>query len=173
MKSLFITLSLICLTISSVFCQIDTAKFNAFKQKLVFDGNISAQFGTVNTIGATPQIGYQFTDKLVAGIGYTYNSSSYSFLGERTSTRSHGPTLFGRYLINPNIFVRSEFHSIKTVFDSFGEFTPASVRDERFFIGGGYRYELTPKIHATAGVFLDILESNTRPQFRGGIEARL
>jgi len=147
---------------------------SSIKDKLVLDGNIGFQFGDGRTtIGINPQLGYEFTDEILAGVGYSFNSNSYTFLGTTNTQMSHGPTLFGRYLIQPSIFVRADFQSLKYSETSAGDFTIPSFRDERFLIGGGYRKEIKPKIFATAGLFIDLLENGTRPQFRGGIEARL
>ncbi len=174
MKSflLFITLFISTFTFSQSEETSDSgSEFDKIKEKLVFDGNISFQFGTTTTIGINPQIGYQFTDELVAGLGYSYNSQSYTFLGTKYSSSAHGPTLFGRYMINSEIFVRADFQTLKVSSKGSSDFDFPSTRVERFLVGGGYRYEISPKIYATAGAYIDLL-NDARLEIRGGVEAR-
>jgi len=50
-----------------------------FKDRLVFGGNIGANFGTRTFIEVSPVIGYRIKPKLITGIGINYNFFSDPF----------------------------------------------------------------------------------------------
>ncbi len=143
--------------------------------RLVIDGNVALQFGTFTLIGGNPQLGYRFTDRIVAGAGYSYFYSSFRSGGVKFADRIHGPTAFSRVLVNENIFARADYQRLTYTQVNGIEgldntvFRPA----DRLFLGGGYRQPISSRMFATAAVFIDVLDPNPQPFFRAGIEAGL
>jgi hypothetical protein len=89
--------------------------------RLVFGGGLGLTFGTITNIYVAPSIGYRFTDNFAAGItlGYNYYREKNAF---EVPNLHHGGTkavnitqsiysgsVWGRYIIIPNLFVQAEF----------------------------------------------------------------
>ncbi len=101
-------------------------------------GNVSAQFGTITYIEASPFVGYRFTDKFSAGPGATYQY--WEFQGESSS--AFGLRAFARYLVIENLFLHTEYERLW--YPSYEVNTNGEVRTVRdqvdsWFAGAGYR----------------------------------
>lgn len=93
-----------------------------FSDKLVFGGGAGFSTGTTATsIFLAPQVGYQVTDNLVAGIGYMYNYARWRqlwnpFTGEWESVdlrnQIHGPNIFANYTILDRAFLGTQFEML-------------------------------------------------------------
>lgn len=83
----------------------------SFADRLIFEGIIGAQFGTITAIEASPLVGYKLTDDFIAGIGLTYQYSKYDNFYMNTENGSLsdrsiniiGGRLFSRYYFS-NLF---------------------------------------------------------------------
>ncbi len=145
----------------------------SLKDKIVIDGNLSLQFGTFTLVGGNPQIGYRFTDRIVAGVGYSYYLNSFRAAGVRFNDKLHGPTAFGRVLVNESLFIRSDYQNLTYILDNASDAPPETFNRDRLYLGGGYRTPISNRIYATVGVYLDVLDQTATPFFRAGIEAGL
>lgn len=76
-----------------------------FASKLLFEGIVGLQFGTITAVEVSPMVGYKVTSSLVAGVGFTYQYSNYPdfYLNLENGNLSDrkinivGGRLFGRY----------------------------------------------------------------------------
>ena len=172
MRCFILLLSGLFLSMSVYAQQIENKENNSnWKDKLVIDGNLTLQFGTYTLIGGNPQIGYRITDKILAGVGYSYYLNSVRLGSVRYNDKLHGPTAFTRVLVTDNLFARADYQNLKYVLDTASDAPPETFNRDRLFLGGGYRYPLGDRINFTGGVFLDVLDPVARPVFRAGVEA--
>lgn len=74
-----------------------------------------------------PQVGYRFTDRLTAGIGGHFQYFKSTFLSNDPFL-IYGGNAFGRYLLNENLFLQSEYQ-VLNFRDEWGEYV---------LLGGGY-----------------------------------
>ena len=78
-----------------------------FKDRIFTGGNLGLQFGPVTVIDVSPIIGYRITDKIQAGIGFTYQY--YKYDAYKFETNVYGGKLFGRYFITDYLFAHAEY----------------------------------------------------------------
>lgn len=167
-----ITILIACLALCLITIGQEVEDKPSFTEKIVLDGNIALQFGTYTLIGGNPQVGYRITDRIVAGVGYSYYLSSFKDItGTRFNDKLHGPTAFSRVLVNENIFLRSDYQSLTYILDTGSDSSVQSDRVDRLYVGGGYRSLIGGNIYAIGGAYLDILDPTAQPFFRAGIEA--
>ncbi|NMM49403.1 hypothetical protein [Marinigracilibium pacificum] len=124
----------------------------SFAQRLRFGGNLGLGFNPFY-IDAAPSIGYVVSSKFMAGVGIRYLYVKYedNFYGD-FSYSSYGGSLWANYFLLDNIFLRSEFESLRVDF----------IEDNRkqrewvpsLFLGGGY---LQPIGRTGSGVFLSVM----------------
>jgi len=145
-----------------------------FKERLIIDGNLTLQFGNPTLIGGNPQLGVSVTKKILLGVGYSYHVFSFrDFGGTVIRDRFHGPTGFARVLVTNEIFLRSDYQNLIFILNNASDAPPETFNRNRWFIGGGYRTQISGKLYATVGAYLDLLDPIARPFLRAGIEIGL
>jgi hypothetical protein len=77
--------------------------------KIFTGGNLGLQFGTITFIEVAPIMGYQFTEKLVGGVGVIYQYYHYKDRNYDFQTNVYGGRIFGRYLFTENVFGHAEY----------------------------------------------------------------
>jgi hypothetical protein len=126
-------------------------------------GNI--RFGDITSIEISPSVGYRITKSFSAGIGGTYqfyNDRIYHF-----KTDIWGYRVFLSHTIYKNFFAYTEFEALSLesrVFDITGLY----ANQERFwlnsyFIGAGYRTEITKRSSAFIVVLYNLNETANSP----------
>ena len=58
----------------------------SFADKLVYGGSFGLQFGSLTLVDVSPVIGYRITEKLEAGLGFTYKYYKYKDRHKEPST---------------------------------------------------------------------------------------
>jgi hypothetical protein len=130
--------------------------------RMVFGGNLGLTFGSVTNIYIAPSVGYRITDNFAAGISlgynyfrqrdgyYTYNINTNEEMYRPLSQSIYTGSVWGRYIVIPNIMVQAEFemnnlgyYSSEDGFhpDKDGWMMPAKKRVTvpSLLLGGGFR----------------------------------
>ena len=90
--------------------------------KFFTGGNIGLAIGNITFIDVSPVIGYNITDDLSAGVGFTYNYFRYKDVNPRTgeefvfSANYYGGRLFGRYFFADYLFAHAEYEVLNLEF---------------------------------------------------------
>jgi hypothetical protein len=104
--------------------------------KVYVGGNVGFQFGTVTFAEVSPLIGYQFTKKITAGVGFTYQYYRYKDPTYQLQTNVYGGRVFGRYFFTDYLFGHAEYEYLSL--EAF-DFVPRRRVDvESILVGGGY-----------------------------------
>jgi len=84
---------------------------NSFLSHFYAGGGFVLEFGNIGSaVGASPLIGYKFTDRLSAGVGANYiYLTGLDYYGNSYQTSVYGGDVFGRYRITPKIFAYAEY----------------------------------------------------------------
>lgn len=171
------------------------AKPHGFEpNRIIFGGGFGLGIGNVTNISISPIIGYRFTDKFSAGIGFGYqylrakegrqlldpNTNDYVY--KPVTANAYYPNVWGRYMIWRNIFAHAEYqHNFLTIKDytkDYGNYpypivdTTASYSQPTFWVGAGIRQSITERIS-----FVPMLLYNVIPDklglYNGPIDLRL
>jgi hypothetical protein len=161
--------------------------------RMVFGGGLGLTFGTITNIYVAPSVGYRITDNFAAGITvgynyyrdkeafYTYNINTNQSMYRPLSQSVYSGSVWGRYMIIPNIIVQAEFEMNSLSFynsehgyhaDKDGWMMPGKERVmvPCLLLGGGYRQPIGEYsslfIMAMYDVFQD-LPGNTRTDQNG------
>ena len=139
-----------------------------FRNRIYVGGNIGLQFGTVTFIDISPLVGYRITDKLSAGIGFTYWYFKDNRILTDINPNVYGGRIFGKYYLFPNVFAYSEYEVLNMeVITSIGSYNYLRERMnvESLFIGGGYSQRIGE--HASFNLLLlwNLNESDFSPYF--------
>jgi hypothetical protein len=108
--------------------------------RLVFGGNLGFQFGDVTLIDVSPLIGYQFTEKVMAGVGISYQYYNDTRFTPKFSTSIFGGRVFGRYYFIDNVFAHAEYEILNYdagFIDPMGFFNTRRVTANNMYVGGG------------------------------------
>lgn len=133
------------------------------KERLFFGGELGLWFGSSTLVNIAPEVGYRFTDKIAAGIGFSY---SYASDIQGFSAEAYGGKLFGRYLFIENLFVHAEYEalSLKTnVLNA--NLSPESKRFNigSVLVGAGYRFGLGKNSYLNLLMLWNLNETNYSP----------
>ena len=104
------------------------------RQKLFTGGDMSAWFGNVTYVNASPILGYWLTEKeLAAGVGATYQY--YDNKDINFSTSIYGGSAFLRYYLGETIFAHGQYEVLNVeAYDQFHD----RVNIAALLVGGGY-----------------------------------
>lgn len=157
--------------------------------RMVFGGNLGLTFGSVTNIYIAPSVGYRITDNFAAGISlgynyfrqkegfYTYNIDPAKGEGYRPLSQSiYTGSVWGRYIIIPNIMVQAEFEMNNLGYydaedgfhpDKDGWMMPGKKRVTvpSLLLGGGFRQPIGEYASMYIMAMYDVLQdipSNTR-----------
>lgn len=115
-------------------------------RRIYFGGNLGLQFGTITDIMVSPMVGYRFTPRLNAGVGFTYEYYQDNTWNPRYTTSLYGPRVFARYLAiasfsnilpvnyNGGIFLHGEYEALNMDENYFGNINPAPGEGGRFWM---------------------------------------
>ncbi len=92
----------------------------SFFQRLTFGGNLGFGFGNPTFVDIAPTVGYRFTDKFTAGLGfnYLYYDFEQRFSNGTININSsyYGGRVYGQYFIIDEIFAWAEFEGLNVEF---------------------------------------------------------
>jgi hypothetical protein len=103
--------------------------------RLYAGGNFGASFGLVTYVEVSPLLGYKITEKLSAGIGFTYSYLSDKRYVPTFSTSIYGGRVFGKYMVYQNFFAYSEIEGLNI--DKI--YSEGRTNIYNVYIGGGYQ----------------------------------
>lgn len=125
-----------------------------WRDRIYYGGNVGASFGTLTSVQLAPIVGYRFTTKLSAGLGYTF-----IYLNDKSSNFSmtvNGGNIFSRYFVYDNIFLHTSleelFYNVPPGFTLDGK---TNFAQTNVYVGGGYRQPIGDR-----GAFLIMLLYN-------------
>lgn len=163
----FFIIFLIFSSIASFSQQAEPKPKNEFFKKFFFGGNFGFQFGKNTLIDISPLVGYKFTDKFSAGVGFIYNYYSNNYDGNKFSTNIYGAKVFGSYFLYDNLFLHSEIEalSLESKFFDIGKQFPYQERFmvESVLVGGGYKFLLGNNSGINAMILFNLNESINSP----------
>jgi hypothetical protein len=164
-----------------------------FGQRLVYGGGFALGFGTITNIGASPVIGYRFTNKFLAGIGMGYQYlrvKDYYPLTDPASGKTvyrpfishiYSPSIWARYIVWRNIFVHTEyehnFMSYRHWFNNTGntpptiEYISEKISVPSLLVGGGVRQPVTDRVSLVLVALYDVIQDPNSP-YRGTLSIR-
>lgn len=153
------------------------ASTKKFTDRLVYGGGAGFSTGTAATsVFLAPQVGYQFNDNLVAGIGYMYNYARWRqlwnpFTGdwEAVDLRNqiHGPNIFANYSIFDRAFVGSQFEVLNHDVYSYNLNTGSQETNNTWtpvlFVQAGILQKVGSKGFIMIGARLNVLHDENSP----------
>lgn len=152
-----------------------TEKKLTFKpENLAFGGGLGLQFGTLTRIEVSPQVGYWFTQRVIAGLNMTYQYYRLKDPAYTIETSIYGGGTFGRFFFTQNIFAHAEIESLNIEFaDSYPPYDLSRKWITSYFVGGGFMQRFSKK----GGVYMMLLwnlnqtieSPYSNPVIRGGI----
>lgn len=162
--------------------------------RMVFGGNLGLTFGSVTNIYIAPSVGYRITDNFAAGISLGYNyyrqKDAFETYNKNSGDKKYIPftqsiytgSVWGRYIIIPNIIVQAEFEvnnisfydfDAPTIFDKDGwaQYQKIRATIPSLLLGGGYRQPIGEYASMYIMAMYDVLQdipSNMRTDNSGG-----
>lgn len=132
-----------------------------FWDRVYVGGNVGAQFGTVTFAEIAPLIGYQFTPKITAGIGFKYQYYRYKDRNFELKTNVYGGSVFGRYFFTDYLFAHAEYEYLNLeAFDFYPMRRRVDV--ESVLVGGGYLQRFG---EGNSGIFIMLLYNLTESAY--------
>jgi hypothetical protein len=127
--------------------------------KIYFGGTVTVNFGSTNTVGFFPMMGYKLTPKISGGVEVGYEYISYD---NGHSTHNYGGSVFGRYRVGRSLYAHVEYQTFNyeifsTPTKSSREWVPALL------VGGGIIKPIAPRTSAYAEVLFDVLQDDNSP----------
>lgn len=115
-----------------------TKKDNKFDpSRIVIGGGFGAQFGNITSLQLAPNIGYLFTDNLLAGVTGKY--IYYQDKDFNYETSMYGGGLFAQYYFLENFIAHAEYELLNLETFNAVNFSEERVNVNSIFVGGGYR----------------------------------
>jgi hypothetical protein len=138
---------------------------DAWRPHTFFGGDVYLAFGSWNSIGASPMIGYTPVRNLYGGVGLTYiyswgNDLNFNVNGETKkgslSSNTFGGRVFLQYYFIPQMFAKTEFQYY-TVTESgdYGYSREYSV--PYLLVGGGYRQQMSRNTYLELSLMFDVM----------------
>ena len=82
-------------------------------KRIVVGSGFGFQFGTITVIELSPEIGYKITDKLTAGVGFSYQYYKDSRYIPAYKSDIIGGSVFARYYVYRDFFAHAEYQMLK------------------------------------------------------------
>lgn len=124
-----------------------------------------------------PYVGYRFTGKISAGLGWnqrvSYKMDNGTF---NNDARIYGPRMYGEYKLGLGFSPRAEVELMNTYIPPFARPTGADLRERQWvcgvFVGMKKDYKFFKKINGTAQVMFRLFDSNNKSPYADVINAR-
>ncbi|MDA8695866.1 hypothetical protein N9L83_02835 [Flavobacteriales bacterium] len=141
------------------------------KERLTLGGTAALQLGSVTLIGGAPQLGYRFTENLVAGAGATYYFNRFKDIGY--TQHLYGVNVFARHRLITRVFAHIESEAINLELSGPFNSLPERQWVSMLWVGGGYYRGLSDRLGAGVTILYDVTENPLspydNPTLRGGI----
>jgi hypothetical protein len=111
-----------------------------FKERIILGGNFGIQFGSITLIDVSPQVGYRISDRLIAGVGATYQYYDDNYY--HYSTNIFGGRTFLRYYVFRNFFAHAEYELLNYEPYYTSPFESGRVNVNSYLVGGGYTQQI-------------------------------
>ena len=130
------------------------------KSKLVFGGALGLSFSDNYTVvNIAPQIGYQFSQYLAAGVGVAYNYYSYSYYSEKWSYNYLGFNLYSR--ITPVKYIALQVQP--EIYRMWASDLPQSRMVPCVLVGGGAILPVGAKGGISMMLYYDLIQDDFSP----------
>ncbi len=120
-----------------------------FWDKVVVGGNFGAQFGNVTAVDISPLIGYRFTPKFTAGVGYTYQFVKYKYpyddpfnLFYDYKLNVTGGRVYAQQQLFYGLFAHAEYEYLWFKYESLETLETYKSEYPGLFLGGGYNLKI-------------------------------
>lgn len=132
--------------------------------RIRFGGNFGLQFGDITVVELSPRVGYMFTDKLLAGLGFTYEYYRERMAYYEISTSVYGGSAFTNYMVYNGFFAQAELDHLYVgdLYRKLG-YTEPPEWVTGVLIGGGYRAQLGAKFGVSLTLLFNVNESTYWP----------
>ena len=132
------------------------------RDTLFYGGYINLSFGSYTVIGIEPLVGYKLTPQLSTGVKARYNYIKDGRYATTRTTSTYGGSIFGRYLLTPNLYAQAEAASYNYEYFYVGG---GSDRDWVPFLlmGGGYIEPLGERTWLNVELLFDVLQDSKSP----------
>ena len=144
---------------------VETKKSGFDSRKLTFGGGFGLQFGDYTVINIAPQVGYDFSKYVNAGVGlnYTHYNESYTYFDRMKETSNYfGINVYGKLYPVPYIVLMVQPEANRMWQSVKNKRTGEKWTEEKFvpvvIVGGGVR--LGP---ITAMIQYDVVQDNRSP----------
>lgn len=144
----------------------------SFWDRVVFGGNASAQFGTNTFVLVAPKVGYRFTERYMAGVGFLYQYTSLATINRQTGavnrgafkSSTYGPVVFNYYSVTDFAYVgaQGEYlnHDILYYNTNTGDYFTRRAWTPVLFLEVGYRQAIGSKGAVQLGLKYNVLHQD-------------
>ncbi|MFW5793712.1 MAG: hypothetical protein ACOCWC_05460 [Bacteroidota bacterium] len=121
----------------------DDVKNMPIKERFFFGLSAGVSFSSIETsVVLSPTVGFRFTNRIMAGVGGTYQYYNDRSFGRVFSTHIWGYSVFSRFLIIPQIFIHGEFESLNMMSREQDAIDAQRIWENNYFLGPGYRLKI-------------------------------
>ena len=142
-------------------------------KKFVAGSGFGLQFGTVTVIDLSPEIGYKITEKLIVGVGLSYQYYRDARYLPVYKSNIFGGSVFARYYVYKDFFAHAEYQMLQYDYMDWSTGDKQNITTDGILIGGGYRQWIGRNLYSNISVLFNINESLyypfNSPIFRVGI----
>ncbi|PBQ31754.1 hypothetical protein CNR22_08215 [Sphingobacteriaceae bacterium] len=130
-------------------------KNDAWKENVVWGGNVQAWIGNPTFILVSPTIGYNIFKNFSMGVGGIYNYISYNSYYGNYSQSIFGGHSYARYVIGENYFVQLQYDKLRQP-NLFSMEPNDKVWVDYVLVGGGFRQEIADNINLSTSVMFNV-----------------
>jgi hypothetical protein len=151
---------------------------DTFKSKIYVGGNFGLNFGTISMLELSPMAGFNFTERLSAGLGFSYIYFSDNRFSPSLRFNMLGGRTFARFLISDQFFFHAEYERMSFKDMVFLPGASTSVLKRVWVpaipIGLGYRSQVGANSFFTINLLYDVLsKDNVNTLYPGGLLYRM
>lgn len=131
--------------------------------RLLIGTGFGLQFGTITLIDVSPTIAYKLTDRLIPGIGFTYQyyRINYNTIPDY-ETSIYGGSAFLRYYVFEDFFAHGEYQVLS--YERYNlNWELERVNFPAYLIGGGYRMMMSERFQSVIVVLFNLNETIDSP----------
>lgn len=158
LKLLFITLSILCCTITTNFAQTDTVSQHVKRNKLVPGINYHLQ---LSFFEFSPTLTFPVHKRVTPGVGLNYIHYYRNNIYKGKS--SLGLNVFTKYYVLENIYAHGEYVYARVPYLNELNYEFAPVTTSSLLLGAGYRQPITKTVYAYFTVLGDLLNTAYSP----------
>ena len=149
-------------------------KGKTFMEHIVIGGNFAVQSTDPIAVDMSPIIGYKFNKKLYAGLGMNYRHTfSDSLKGSwYVSPSNTSFRLFVNYTFFRNYFAYTEVERAGLKLKENSE-TKSNIWRTNYFIGGGRKILIHPKLHLTVTALYNLNNERNNPAYPRRFQVRI